>query len=62
MMERKVRAYLGADVSILTDRRNREKKPMTLDQFARRMRRRPDLLFDYLPGESGCGCMSGGTA
>ncbi|WP_031441139.1 hypothetical protein [Sphingomonas sp. FUKUSWIS1] len=59
IMERKVRAYLGADVSILTDRRNKEKKPMTLDQFARRMRRRPDLLFDYLPGESGCGCMTG---
>jgi hypothetical protein len=57
MMERKLRAYLGADVAILTDRRNRDKKPMTLDQFKARLRRRPDLLFDYEPGESGCGCM-----
>jgi hypothetical protein len=58
-MQRKVRAYLGANVSILTDQRNKVKKPMMLDQFARRMLRRPDLLFGYLPGESGCGCMTG---
>lgn len=57
MMERKIAAYLGADVSMLTDRRGGEgKKPLTLDQFAERLRAEPAAEYEYAPGESGCGC------
>jgi hypothetical protein len=59
MMERKLGAFLGVPVSILTDRRGGGgKKPMTLDAFARRLRREPGRRFEYQPGESGCGCMA----
>lgn len=58
MMERKLAAYLGEPVSILTDRRGGGgKKPMTLNAFARRLRQEPDARYEYQPGESGCGCM-----
>ncbi len=55
-MERKLGAYLGVNVSILTDRRGGGKKPMTLDQFAERLRADPKRKYEYAPGESGCGC------
>ena len=59
MMERKLGAYLGAPVSILTDRRGGTgKKPMTLEAFARRLRAEPGRKYEYQPGESGCGCMT----
>jgi hypothetical protein len=56
MMERKVAAFLGKDVAMLTDRRG-GKKPMTLDTFAARLCAEPAKVWDYEPGESGCGCM-----
>lgn len=60
MMERKMRAKLG-DVSMLTDRRGGDgKKPMSLDAFAERLQGEPAKVYEYAPGESGCGCM--GTA
>lgn len=43
-------------MSVLTERVNNNEKPTTLDQFAR-CTRRLELLFDYRPGESGCGRM-----
>ena len=58
MMERKLAAFLGADVSMLTDRRRGQgKKPLSLDRFAERLRREPETTYEYRPGESGCGCM-----
>lgn len=58
MMERKLRAFLGADVSMLTDRRGGDgKKPMTLDAFAARLRAEPTKPYEYEPGDSGCACM-----
>lgn len=57
MMERKLRAFLGDDVAMMTDRRGGEKKPMSLDTFAQRLRAEPGREFTYQPGESGCGCM-----
>lgn len=57
MMERKLVAYLGGGVSMLTDRRGgKGKKPLTLDQFAERLLDDPDARYEYAPGESGCGC------
>lgn len=56
MMERKLRAYLG-DYAMLTDRRGGDKKPMSLDAFAKRLIEDPTTTFEVLPGESGCGCM-----
>lgn len=58
MMERKLRDFLGKEVSMLTDRRGGGgKKPLTLDAFANRLRAEPAAKFEYAPGESGCGCM-----
>ncbi len=57
MMERKIAKFLGQDVAMMTDRRGGEKKPLTLDAFADRLRTEPDREYDYQPGESGCGCM-----
>ena len=58
MMERKLAAYIGKPVTMLTDRANDNvKKPMSLDAFADRLRRSPELTFEYEPGTSGCGCM-----
>lgn len=57
MMERKLRAYLGADVAMMTDRRGGGKRPMTLDAFAQRLRSQPGREYHYQPGDSGCGCM-----
>jgi hypothetical protein len=58
LMERKMRAFLGADVSMLTDRRGGTgKKPMSLDAFADRISAEPTREYEYAPGESGCGCM-----
>jgi hypothetical protein len=59
MMERKVREYLGGSnkVTILADATVRGKRPISLDAFHERLNRSPELVFDYKPGESGCGCM-----
>jgi hypothetical protein len=58
IMERKMAEFVGQPVSILTDRRgDGVKKPMTLDQFADRLRADPKRKYEYAPGESGCGCM-----
>jgi hypothetical protein len=54
MMEQKIRAFLNKNVSILRDRRGGKTKPMTLDTFAARG---SGPTIEYLPGESGCGCM-----
>lgn len=59
MMERKLIAYLGANVSMLTDRSgDGKKKPLTLDEFAAELRQKPGTALKYMmkPGESGCGC------
>jgi hypothetical protein len=58
MMERKIIAHLGADVSMLTDRSgDGEKKPLTLDELDSRLAADPQLTFEWVTGSSGCGCM-----
>jgi hypothetical protein len=57
MMEAKIGDYLGRKVSMLTDRRGGKKRPMTLREFAARLRASPSLRYEYEPGSSGCGCM-----
>lgn len=58
MMERKLGAFIGKPVSMLTDRRGGgAKKPLTLEAFAQRLRAEPSRTYEYQPGESGCGCM-----
>jgi hypothetical protein len=57
MMEQKLREYLGADVSMLTDRAGGDgKRPLTLAEFEQRILADPQVEFDWLPGDSGCGC------
>ena len=57
MMEQKLREFLGADVAMLTDRTGGDgKKPMTLAEFERRLLENPQIEFEWLPGDSGCGC------
>ncbi|MDR7257747.1 hypothetical protein J2X47_001927 [Sphingomonas sp. BE270] len=59
MMERKLGAFLGKPVAMLTDRSGGTgKRPLTLDAFARRLRAQPGRQYEYKPGESGCGCMT----
>jgi hypothetical protein len=56
-MERKVRDYLGQG-TFLTDRRgDGKKKPLPLDRFRQELESSPELIIDYEPGSSGCGCM-----
>lgn len=57
MMERKTSAFLGGGVAMMTDRRGGDRKPLTLDDFAARLRAEPDVKYEMQPGESGCGCM-----
>lgn len=57
MMEQKLRAFLDADVAMMTDRRGGDKKPLPLSQFATRLQAEPNQSYEYQPGESGCGCM-----
>lgn len=57
MMERKIIAHVGGGVAMMTDRAGRKKVPLTLDDLHARLRRQPDLIFEYEPGSSGCGCM-----
>ena len=59
LMERKLRVYLGADVAMMTDRRGGDKKPLTLDAFAERLRAEPGRKYEYQPGDSGCACFAG---
>lgn len=57
MMERKLAEYIGKPVTMLTDRANDNvKKPLSLDEFADRMRAKPQFIFEYDQGSSGCGC------
>lgn len=52
--ERDIRAYLDADVSILTDTTNGAKRPLTLEAFRQRVESGAQIdLFDL----GGCGCM-----
>ena len=56
MMEGKLAAFLGREVSMLTDRSgDGAKKPMTLTRFEEAYGRQTD--FEFTPGDSGCGCM-----
>ena len=56
MMERKLAAFLGKPVSMLTDRSgDNVKKLLTLDAFAAGIT--PQTEIEYAPGDSGCGCM-----
>ncbi|PTR06706.1 MULTISPECIES: hypothetical protein, partial [unclassified Novosphingobium] len=59
MMERKIRAHIGKDVSMMTDRRGGGKKPLTLEAFAQRLRDQPEERYEYQPGDSGCACFAG---
>lgn len=57
MMERKLIEYLGGDVSMMSDRiGGPKKKPLTLDEFARRLEANPQMQIEWRPGDSGCGC------
>lgn len=57
IMEQKMREFLGADVSMLTDRTGGDgKKPLTLAEFEQRLLANPQIEFFYEPGTSGCGC------
>ncbi len=57
MFERKLREYLGKDISILSSRIGTDvKQPLTLAEFRRRNEDNPSFDFQYEPGTSGCGC------
>lgn len=57
MMERKLAAFIGKVVTMLTDRSgDNVKKPLSLDDFKLRMEANPKLKHEYTPGSSGCGC------
>lgn len=57
IMEQKIRAYLGKDVSILSDRRGSTKKrPLTLFTFGARLKSGQVALPERVDGDSGCGC------
>jgi hypothetical protein len=57
MMERKLAAYIGKPVTMMTDRAgDNVKKPLSLDDFGDRLTANPQLNFEYEPGSSGCGC------
>lgn len=56
MMERKLTAYLGQG-TFLTDRTGGKKRPLPLAEFFARLDAQPSLIYDYVPGASGCGCM-----
>lgn len=58
LMEQKLRDFLEADVSMLTDRRGGGgKRPLTLADFERRLRADPAREYNIEQGQSGCGCM-----
>lgn len=57
MMERKLIAYLGGGISMMSDRiGGPTKKPLTLDEFAKRLAANPQMKIEWLPGDAGCGC------
>lgn len=57
MMERKLIEYLGGDISMMSDRvGGPTKKPLTLDEFAKRLDANPQMQIEWLPGDTGCGC------
>ncbi|UXN70951.1 hypothetical protein N8A98_07110 [Devosia neptuniae] len=56
MMEQKLSEFIGKPVSMLTDRSgDGSKKLLTLSSFAASVTAQTE--FDFLPGDSGCGCM-----
>lgn len=57
IMERKLISYVGGGVAMMTDRRGGEKRPMTLEEFEQRILAEPGRDYEYLPGESSCGCV-----
>lgn len=62
-MEQRFIAFLGSGVAILTisavaANGDFAKTPLTLSDFKETLDRRPELEFEYSPGESGCGCMT----
>lgn len=62
IMERKLGEFLGKVVSVMTDRsgsKSGKKRPLTLENFGRRIAADPSLTFDYIQGSSGCGCFTG---
>lgn len=59
--EQEFRAFIGSDVSILTDRRGGEKKPLTMQAFRERIEAMPPLelkRLSHVGGDGGCGCFS----
>lgn len=57
--ERKFREMTGKDVSILTDRSNGERTPLTLEEFRERVARPGrQLTLDEMYDFGGCGCMT----
>lgn len=61
--EAAMRDFLGADVSILTDRSgDGEKKPLTLVEFRRRIDERPQMALAFDDWNTGCNCFFGEAA
>ena len=59
LMEQKFREFLGKDVAFMTDRRNKTKRPLTLAEWADRIRNQPEAsLPEPEDGDDGCGCMT----
>lgn len=58
MMEQKLRAFLDADVAMMGVKFGDVKLPLTLEEFAYRLDAKPEFSFEYVAGESGCGCMT----
>lgn len=58
LMEQKMRDFLGANVSMMrTTAGGKGKQVFTLAELEELVQRSPEIDFDWLPGESGCGCM-----
>jgi len=56
--EQELREHLGADVTIMRDRRGGKTRPMTMTEFRERLESKCNYdLFDW----GGCGCFDGGT-
>ncbi|XOK12658.1 hypothetical protein ACI6PO_06430 [Agrobacterium tumefaciens] len=61
MMEQKLIAYLGSDVSMMARvNASGEKEPLTLADFETIILSQPQASFQFLPGDSGCGCFLDG--
>ena len=51
-----IRQLLGRDVTILSERRGGERKPLTLAAFRERVTERTSLPFEHDEEHGGCGC------